>query len=200
VEKIMDRRQFLIRAGLAAGHLALPRFFDRALAFVENHNEPLIDAPGNAIRILNVRHDDSYVFFLGDPCEMPGEPPTFRAWFIDNGEDVSEEAENWELEPGDLDGPIPEETWFDQWALGDCSMAQGFHYLSRLDLGPQFGTAGIDAAGEIRLQDCPSICSTYRAAETNDLLSISLLQNRLNELGEATQVDVSQIHKGRWES
>ena len=44
------------------------------------------------------------------------------------------------------------------------------------------------------------MCSTYRAAETNDLLSISLLQNRLNELGEATQVDVSQIHKGRWES
>ncbi len=195
----MDRRQFLIRTGLAAGQLVLPHFFDRALAFVENHAEPLIDKPKNAIRTLNVRRDDSYVFFLGDPCEMPGEAPSFRQWFADNGEDVAQAIESWELEPGDLDNPIPEETWFDQWALGHCSMARGFHYLSSLDLGPQFGTVGDDAAGEISFQDCPSICSTYRAAETYDLLSISLLQNRLNELGEATLVDVSQIHKERWE-
>ena len=37
----MDRRQFLIWAGAIAGQLLVPRFFDRALAFVENHDEPL---------------------------------------------------------------------------------------------------------------------------------------------------------------
>ena len=55
----MDRRQFLIRTGLAAGGLLLPRFFDRALAFVENHGEPLIEEPLNAADTLSVRFDDT---------------------------------------------------------------------------------------------------------------------------------------------
>ena len=42
------------------------------------------------------------------------------------------------------------------------------------------------------------MCSTYTAVETDDLLSISLLQNRLNELGENTRVDLSDMHKSRW--
>ena len=43
------------------------------------------------------------------------------------------------------------------------------------------------------------MCSTYTAGETDDLLSISLLQNRLNELGENTRVDLSDMHKSGWE-
>ena len=147
---------------------------------------------------LQVRLDDSYVFYLGDPGELPGAPPTFRQWFTDNGQDVAQAAEEWELEPGGLDRQICDEHWVETWSLGHSSMALGFHYLSSLDLGPQFGTGGDGAAGEIRLADCPSMCSSYRAAETDDLLSISLLQNRLNELGEAVLVDVSNIHKDRW--
>ena len=41
----MDRRQFLIRGGAIASQLLIPRFFDRALAFVENHDEPLLEIP-----------------------------------------------------------------------------------------------------------------------------------------------------------
>ena len=50
----MDRRQFLIRAGAIAGQLLVPRFFDRALAFVENHDEPLLEIPRDAARHLAV--------------------------------------------------------------------------------------------------------------------------------------------------
>ncbi len=194
----MDRREFLIRSGLMAGQALMPRFFDRAFAFVENHGEALIESPANIAKTLQVRLDDSYVFYLGDPGELPGKPPTFRQWFTDNGEDVAQAAEEWELAPVGLDRQICDEHWVETWSLGHSSMALGFHYLSSLDLGPQFGTGGDGAAGEIRLADCPGICSSYRAAETDDLLSISLLQNRLNELGEAVLVDVSNIHKDRW--
>ena len=38
-----------------------------------------------------------------------------------------------------------------------------------------------------------------RFAEPDDLLSVSLLQNRLNELGENTRVDLSNMRKSRWE-
>ena len=37
-----------------------------------------------------------------------------------------------------------------------------------------------------------------RAADARDLLSIDLLQNRLNELGENTRLDLSDMHKSRW--
>lgn len=50
----MDRRQFLIRAGAIAGQLLVPRFFDRASAFVENHDEPLLEIPRDAARHLAV--------------------------------------------------------------------------------------------------------------------------------------------------
>ena len=37
-----------------------------------------------------------------------------------------------------------------------------------------------------------------RVADARDLISISLLQNRLNELGENTRLDLSDMHKSRW--
>ena len=107
-------------------------------------------------------------------------------------------AADWDLEPGNLDQLVPDNYWIEYWALNQCGMAQAFFYLHSLDLGPEFGVAGDEAAGEIRFQDCPGMCSTYRAAETSDLLSISLLQNRLNELGENTLVELSGMHRSRW--
>ena len=196
----MDRRQFLIRAFSAAGQLVLPRFFDRALAFVENHGEPLIEAPTSPDQLLNVRYDDSYVFFLGNPTEGPGTPPTYREWFEDHCQvDPESGAQGHCLEPGELDSPICIEMWAEQWSLKGSPLSEAYEFLSCLDLGPEFGKAGSDAAGELRLVDCPSMCSSYRAAETDDLLSISLLQHRLNELGENTLVNTAEIHKSRWE-
>ena len=62
----MDRRQFLIRAGLAAGQLALPRFFDRALAFVENHGEPLLELPRSSERELIASYQEDGVYWIID--------------------------------------------------------------------------------------------------------------------------------------
>ena len=66
MEKIMDRRQFLTRAFSAAGQLVLPRFFDRALAFVENHGEPLLETPVEPVKKLYVAYQEEGVFWIID--------------------------------------------------------------------------------------------------------------------------------------
>ena len=79
----MDRRQFLIRVGLAAGQLALPRFFDRALAFVENHGEPLLELPRNSERELIASYQEDGVYWIIDGLMPKGIPPviTWREYF-----------------------------------------------------------------------------------------------------------------------
>ena len=76
----MDRRQFLIRAGAIAGQLLVPRFFDRALAFVENHGEPLLEAPNDAARNLLAALSEFGEYWIIDgpmPTEIPP-PITWR--------------------------------------------------------------------------------------------------------------------------
>ena len=64
----MDRRQFLIRLGLLAGEPLLKSFFDRALAFVENHDEPLLEVPREVRHELFVKKADyGYEWCLGRP-------------------------------------------------------------------------------------------------------------------------------------
>ena len=94
-----------------------------------------------------------------------------------------------ELEPQQLRETMNPELWGSYWSIEVSSNAKAFEYLSRLDLGPAFDpNAKSDVAGEIQFLDCPGICCHYRGVETYDLVSISLLQNRLNELGEPTRV------------
>ena len=185
MEKITDRRQFLIRAGIAAGQLALPRFFDRALAFVENQNEPLLEVPPNAGKKLYAAFQDDGVYWIIDglmPSEIPP-PVSWREYFLLTGDDFVRAIENWELEPSQLDEPMNYWTWETYWLYNLSPNALAYQYLHDLDLGLEFGK-GDRAEGEIRFQDAPMMASDCRWEEVDDLLSLSLLQNRLNELGE----------------
>ena len=85
----MDRRQFLIRAGVLTGQFVVARFFDRALAFVENHNEPLLEVPRDVSRELFVveEHFD-YKLYLGKPDTFIPDPPTWRELFLLFGDSV----------------------------------------------------------------------------------------------------------------
>jgi hypothetical protein len=108
MEKIMDRRQFLIRTVAASSQLILPPFFDRALAFVENHGEPLLEAPVEPIKTLYAAYREEGVYWIIDGL-MPKEIPpaiTWREYFLLTGDDVVSGIENWELEPGQLDEPM----------------------------------------------------------------------------------------------
>ena len=71
----MDRRQFLIRAGAIAGQLLVLRFFDRALAFVENHDEPLLEIPRDAARHLSVSWQEDGVYWITEGPMATAFPP-----------------------------------------------------------------------------------------------------------------------------
>ena len=186
----MDRRQFLIRLGLLAGEPLLKSFFDRALAFVENHDEPLLEVPREVRHELFVKKADyGYEWCLGRPETSIPEPPTWEEFFRSTSVDLETDMVDRELEPQQLRETMNPEEWGSYWSIEESSNAKAFEYLSRLDLGPAFDpNAKSDVAGEIQFLDCPGICCHYRGVETYDLVSISLLQNRLNELGEPTRV------------
>ena len=185
----MDRRQFLIRAGAIAGQLLVPRFFDRALAFVENHGEPLLEAPNDAARnLLAALSEDGEYWIIDGPMPTEIPPPiTWREFCNQPLFDFDETVKEWELEPHQLDQPMAQWTWEEHWYYAHSPNGRAFNYLLGLDLGPAFGEHP-DAHGEIRFQEGQCIGSDFRCVMVDDFLSISLLQNRLNELGESTSV------------
>ncbi len=187
----MDRRQFLIRAFSAAGQLVLPRFFDRAFAFVENHGEPLLETPVEPVKKLYAAYQEEGVYWIIDGLMPQGLPPavTWREYFLLTGDKLVNGMEGWELEPSQLDDPMDHWAFETYWCYNLSPNALAYKYLSDLDLGPEFGKSD-RAEGEIRFQDAPTMGSDCRWAEVDNLLSLSLLQNRLNELGENVSLEV----------
>ena len=187
----MDRRQFLIRTAAASGQLILPPFFDRALAFVENHGEALIEAPPEPVKTLYAAYQEEGVYWIIDGLMPRGIPPpvSWREYFLLTGDDLVRGIETWELEPSQLDEPMNHWAWETYWLYNLSPNALAYKYLQDLDLGPEFGKSD-RAEGEIRFQDAPMMTSDCRWVEVDDLLSISLLQNRLNELGENVSLEV----------
>ena len=187
----MDRRQFLIRAGAIAGQLLVPRFFDRALAFVENHDEPLLEIPRDAARHLSVSWQEDGVYWITEgPMATEFPPPiTWREYCSEPFFDFDETVEGWELEPHQLDQPMDKWVWEEHWCRIHSPHGRAWDYLDELDLGPAFGKQP-DAEGEIRFIDGPMPGNDSRWVEVDDFLSVSLLQNRLNQLGEKTSLRV----------
>ncbi len=131
----MDRRQFLIRAGLTAGQLALPRFFDRALAFVENHGEPLLELPRNSERELIASYQEDGVYWIIDvlmPDTIPPPAITWREYFHCWSQDVDDGMANWELELNQLDEAMDEWPWETHWFYNLSPNAKAYKYLSDL--------------------------------------------------------------------
>ena len=184
----MDRRQFLIRTAAASGQLILPPFFDRALAFVENHGEALIEAPPEPVRTLYAAYQEEGVYWIIDglmPDRIPPPAITWREYLRWSGHSL----DDWYLEPEQLDDAMSEPHWETHWFYQLSPNAKAYKYLDDLDLGPEFGLCE-DAKGEIRFIDGPMPGSNCRWVEVGDLLSVSLLQNRLNELGENVSLEV----------
>jgi hypothetical protein len=65
-------------------------------------------------------------------------------------------------------------------------MARAYRLLENLDLGPDLN--GKDAVGQIDFLDAPNMCSWYLGVQTEDPVSVSLLQKRLNDLNTGIRV------------
>ena len=189
----ITRRHFLL--GTSAG-LILPSYFDKALSFFENTGKPLLEIPLNAGKTLYACDDDVGGFQLRLGSKNP-EPPSMTLrefaesqcgsleeylyeWWGEDPENVGVDDVDWEKE-ADTDM-----VW--DALQGSLPTGAAFFYLDGLDLGTEL--AHPETAGGLQFHDCPFPVGDYRGVHATDEVSLSLLQKRLNDLGENVQIEL----------
>ena len=178
-----SRRSFLV----GAGSIITASFLRDAKAFVGDTRRPLLLAPENAERELFVEWlDDVGRLHLGTPqFEIPP-PPLWidhlksRGYKLDTAEQINELSSSDEFYGQDLWEPLDEFNWEDQWENTDCPEAQAYELLKGAKIFPRL--SGYERKGRIVFESFPNPMSSARWVEVHGLLSLSLLQARLNEL------------------
>jgi hypothetical protein len=187
----LTRRQFLL--GTAAGFV-LPSFYDKAFAYLENHGEPLLLSPRGASETLYAcrnDHREGFELNLGDPRIEPPEM-SIREFCLEFGEGDPERwwREYWlgEDDAGPVDMSEPMDFWtvVDWWCLKNSSNARAYHYLESLDLGPRLSDRTAIGGLDFICGAAPGV--DYLGVTAIDELSLSFLQQRLNELGSGIAV------------
>jgi len=186
------RRQFLLTtAGTGIGFI-LPSFYEKALAFWENHEEPLIEPAKDADTILYAWSEADLELNLGDPHTEPSYDMTYRE-LIDNYycgglEQYFEELPY--LKPQhklDLNAKARPDEIFDAWLPAHSPNAQAYYLLQGLDLGPDL--QGPSAVGGIH-EGWGAPGSDYLGMLADDHVSLSLLQERLNQLRTGIRIEL----------
>jgi hypothetical protein len=182
------RRQFIL--GTAAG-LILPSYYDKVFSYFENHGEPLIEIPKQVVEDLYAVDWGGGIidFHLGEIANGPPEPMTLREYakryFCGEQGYLDEYCE--EREEVDFDEIAYESMVETTWTRNN-NAAQAHRLLEKLDLGSDFDSD--DAVGQLEFLDCPNMCSDYLGVQTEDPVSISLLQKRLNELNTGIRISL----------
>jgi hypothetical protein len=187
----ISRRQFIL--GTAAG-LILPSYYDKIFSYFENTGEALLEIPKQSSRTLYAATwGDGFEFLLdGRETEAPiGMTRREYARRYFGGE--QEYIDAYDLDPDyvDFDEPEYQDMVDTAWTRNDSPSAKSHRYLHGLDLGPNFG--GDDAVGQIDFLDYPNPCSNYLGVQTEDPVSVSLLQKRLNDLNTGIRVSVVDV-------
>jgi len=196
----MNRRQFLIRSSAAVGALVTTQFLQQAQWLITQQDKPLLIAPqGQISRTLYVAQSEGkYALFLDGLPNEYDEPSftwadfTSQAWGYDRAQTIDflrEQEGITKREAIDrLTSRADEYQVFEWWARRASPNALAYRYLDALDLGPEFGRG--NWVGDLRLIDGFHPGNDTLWAEVPDLLSVSLLQGRLNELGEGARLQL----------
>jgi len=186
------RRQFLLTTVGSGIGFILPSFYEKALSYWENHEEPLIQPAKDADTILYAWSDASLELNLGDPYTEPSYDMTYRE-FIDDYYygDLEQYLEvSPYLQPEDkfdLDAKASSDEILEAWIPTHSPRVQALYLLQNLDLGPDL--EGPSAVGGIHeVGGCPG--SDYRGMLPDDHVSLSLLQERLNQLKTGLRIEV----------
>jgi hypothetical protein len=188
----ISRRQFLLATGSSAVGFILPSFYEKALSFIEDYGEPLIVSPPDPkIELFAVdRGGFGYEFNLGDPwCEPPDMTIREFANRYGHGDPEAWYRENWcreEDQEVDLAAQMNYDYVLDFWCRAESPNALAYRLLEDLDLGPSL--SGVNAVGELSFIDGPCPGNDYLGVEAADQISISLLQQRLNQLGTGIEI------------
>ena len=190
---MISRRQFLIGAAGAAAGLILPDWVVRAERFIETEDAPLLEPPTIArTRVNAVYLDgiDDIRLLVGDPYK---EPPRltwsqyFERYYGDEYGSFEEFALEWygvRLNPmAEADDWVVMDTWLSR---NEAPDTKGYAYLEQFNIGPELDVG--DTVGRVDFVNgtCPGNGSRF--VSVPDLLSLSLLQKRLNQIGTDTEI------------
>ena len=182
------RRQFLVTSARAAAGIILPSYYEKVLSFIENHGEPLLEAPPRIDEVLYADYQNSdYQLNLGEPVyelpEMSWREVMERYHCPD---EWGELKEIYGYTDADLDEPAHMDSYMDAWCFADAPNVKAFHRLNGLDIGTNLEHG--DLVGGLVYYDGPMPGWDYRAVHAECEVSLSLLQHRLNELKTGIRV------------
>ena len=185
------RRQFLLSTVGAAGGFILPSFYARALEFVDQFEEPLLEPPKRVVDEITICASLGGELNIGEPAEQIPDM-TWREFLTRYHPGSLDEFEfHWGLEEAQLDDAAPWDTVLGSWGRVDSPNARAYHLLESLDLGPDL--TGPKAVGELNFLDGPNPgAKDYLAVTVEDDISISLLQQRLNDLKTGIKVSLAK--------
>ena len=184
---LQSRRGFLI----GAGSLLTAAFVSDARSFIRRTNQPLLASPKQIAQTLHwsdggAEPEDGYTLTLGRWTMEPPPAPSWREFFIEHSipHKTEEEVEGIYafhcIGPEDYDKPVSESYWWDRWECEDNPSAKAFSLLSKIDLGPELGSARGPLLEFHEGDNHPG--SNDRWVNAKDQLSLSLLQARLIDL------------------
>ena len=182
---MLGRRSFITAL---LGSAAAFHHIDKLRAFIENHNEPLLSVPKRADEVLYLSRD----FTMGEwriYVDHPRNEPDFSGMTYRQFSDefLCGMELDW-LEEDELDTPVSEWWAFENWYPNHSPDALAFERLAYLDLGLQ-SPRDTETDGWIDFTDGPCPGNDSRFVEV-DTLGASLLQQRLNELGEGIRLEL----------
>ena len=188
----VSRRHFLLATSGAVAGLILPSFYEKVLRFAETFGEPLIEAPASPRFILTAVDwfsDGVFELNWGDTEEEAEVKVTVREFANRYWGGVQKYLDSCdESKSVDLDAMADERQVSEMWSLHHSSHDKALHVLQALDIGRTLGTG--DAIGQLDFIDGAPPGSNYRAAHAPELISLSLLQQRINELGTGIGIEV----------
>jgi hypothetical protein len=193
----MSRREFFLATSGAVSGLILPSFYEKVIDFTESFGEPLLEVPRNPKIVLNAVDwvgDGDYELNWGNPQKEPNLKMTLREYakLYCGGEQGYLDMYGEEREWVDFDEVAFEPMVHSTWQRQDSPMARAHHLLDKFDLGLQF--TGEDPVGELAVVDGPMPGSDYLATYAVGSISLSLLQQRLNDLDAGISIELySQI-------
>ena len=159
----------------------------RARSFIHRNSQPLLTSPPQVVETMYWCEipDEGYQLSLG-LWRIAPPPPTWRKFFISEGIPHRTESEiericsSHLIEPGDFDKPMSVRYWEEWFEIEGGPLARAYHLLQKIDLGPERGSERGPLL-EFNIGSHPGDSTHYVNAK--DMLSLSLLQARLIDLG-----------------
>jgi hypothetical protein len=185
---LQSRRGFLI----GAGALLTTAFVKDARSFIHRNNQPMLSSPSQVVETMYWHEipDEGYQLTLG-PWSLAPPPPTWRKFFVSEGiphrtdSEIEKICSSRFIEPGDFDKPMSVRYWEDWFEIVGGPLARAYHLLQKIDLGPERGSEPGPLL-EFNIGSHPGDSTHYVNAK--DMLSLSLLQARLIDLGMPIKV------------